>query len=222
MIEVRELSKSYTLGPEVLGILTEISFAAQAGESVVISGRSGSGKTTLLNCLGGLDTPDAGSVEIDGTDIVALSDDELASYRGKEIGFIFQFHHLLKDFTALENVLLPMFMAGTAKSAASKRARELLSDVGLVDRSDHYPHQLSGGERQRVAVARSMVNDPAILLADEPTGNLDAESSGVVEDLIFELSEKHGKTLILVTHDRGIARRGSRSLVLERGALRTQ
>jgi lipoprotein-releasing system ATP-binding protein len=189
------------------------------GSAIAVSGQSGSGKSTFLNIIGGLDRGDSGSVKIGGMEISGLSESALSAFRQRRIGFIFQFHYLLKDFTALENVMLPAYMRGGKKKDAVEKARLLLSDVRLDDRIQHYPSQLSGGERQRVAVARALVNDPDMILADEPTGNLDPSNSAMVADLLFAGAEKYGKTLIVVTHDDSVALRAPVRYILEDGAL---
>lgn len=218
-IVVQDLYKSYISGSETLSILRSVSFSVPPGTSVAITGESGSGKSTLLNIIGGLDRADAGSVRVGAYSLEHLSEYQLNEYRGTHVGFIFQFHYLLKDFTALENVLLPAYMAGLSKKDAQEKARMLLLDVGMEHRLHHYPAQLSGGERQRVAVARSLVNDPDVILADEPTGNLDRYNSQSVADLLFMNAEKHRKTLLLVTHDEGIGRRAAIQYRLNAGYL---
>ena len=222
IIRVRDLVKNYISGTETLHIFRGINFEAARGGAVAISGQSGSGKSTFLNIIGGLDRPDSGTVEVAGTDISDLSESGLSSYRQRRIGFIFQFHYLLKDFTALENVMLPAYMTGLRKKDAIEKARLLLEDMKLSDRVSHYPSQLSGGERQRVAVARAMVNDPDIILADEPTGNLDPGNSAMVAELLYAGAGKWGKTLIVVTHDETVACRAKIRYTLEGGILRLQ
>lgn len=217
ILRAENIVKNYISGAETLRILRGVAFEAREGESVAISGQSGSGKSTLLNILGGLDRLDEGKVYIGNDEITSLGEKELSLYRSKKVGFIFQFHYLLKDFTALENVMLPAYIAGARKKDAIDMAMSLLSDVNMEDRKNHFPSKLSGGERQRVAVARSMVNDPAIILADEPTGNLDPENSEIVADLLYDGARKRGKTLIVVTHDQKIAARASARLFLENG-----
>jgi lipoprotein-releasing system ATP-binding protein len=219
LLKVTNIVKNYVSGAETLNILKGINFEINEGISAAISGRSGSGKSTLLNIIGGLDRVDEGSVLIGNDEITSLSEKELSVYRSKRIGFIFQFHYLLKDFTALENVMLPAYIAGVKKKDAMDTAMSLLADVKLEDRRGHFPSQLSGGERQRVAVARSMVNDPALILADEPTGNLDPQNSEIVAQLLYEGAQKRGKTLIVVTHDKNVAARASIQLLLENGQL---
>jgi len=219
MVRAEGIVKNFVSGNDTLRILRGVSLDIPSGLSVAITGRSGSGKSTLLNILGGLDRSDGGKAFVGGAEITSLSEKGLSAYRSKRVGFIFQFHYLLKDFTALENVMLPAYIAGINKKKALDRARALLSDVRLDDRSGHYPSQLSGGERQRVAVARSMVNDPDLILADEPTGNLDPDNSAVVSELLFASAEKWGKTLLVVTHDENLAGRAMARYVLENGQL---
>jgi lipoprotein-releasing system ATP-binding protein len=219
LVKVTNIVKNYISGDETLYILKGINFEIEKGKSAAVQGISGSGKSTLLNILGGLDRCDEGSVFIGDSEITSLSEKELSLYRSRSIGFIFQFHYLLKDFTALENIMLPAYIAGLGKKDALERAKELLADVKLEDRASHFPSQLSGGERQRVAVARSMVNDPALILADEPTGNLDPQNSDMVARLLYESAQKKGKTLIVVTHDQKIASMASIRLVLHNGQL---
>jgi len=219
LLRVKNLVKNYISGNETLYILKGIDFEIEQGLSVAISGISGSGKSTLLNIIGGLDRADAGSVFLDNDEITSFSEKEISQYRSKKMGFIFQFHYLLKDFTALENIMLPSLIAGIKKKDALERAKALLVDVHLEDRANHFPSQLSGGERQRIAVARSMINDPAIILADEPTGNLDPQNSEIVTELLYEGAQKRGKTLIVVTHDEKVASKAGRKLVLENGQL---
>jgi len=218
-IRIHNLVKSYQSGSETLRILRGISFDAEKGSTVAISGQSGSGKSTLLNVVGGLDRFDSGTLEVAGIDISSLSESGLSYYRQRRIGFIFQFHYLLKDFTALENVMLPAFMTGLRKKDAMEKARLLLYDMKMENRVGHFPSQLSGGERQRVAVARAMVNDPDIVLADEPTGNLDPVNSAMVAELLYSGAEKRGKTLLVVTHDKGIASLAKLRYTLENGLL---
>jgi lipoprotein-releasing system ATP-binding protein len=220
IVIVKNLVKNYISGVETLYILRGVSFTVEHAASVAITGQSGSGKSTLLNVLSGLDKSDSGSVMVAGMEITGLSEKKLSAYRSRQVGFIFQFHYLLKDFTALENVMLPAYMFGMRKKAALEKARALLSDMRLDDRIGHYPSQLSGGERQRVAVARSLVNDPSIILADEPTGNLDPDNSGMVTEMLYETSTKWGKTLIIVTHDEKVASRAQYRYTLEAGVLR--
>ncbi|MDR1420808.1 MAG: ABC transporter ATP-binding protein [Treponema sp.] len=219
ILRVAGIVKNYVSGAETLHILKGISFEIERGASLAVTGRSGSGKSTLLNIIGGLDRTDSGSVSVGNTEISALPESALSSYRSRQVGFIFQFHYLLKDFTALENVMLPAYIAGVRKKDAVERARLLLGDVRLEDRMSHFPSQLSGGERQRVAVARSMINDPDLVLADEPTGNLDPDNSALVTELLYGATEKRGKTLIVVTHDEKVAARAELHCTLEDGTL---
>lgn len=219
IVAIHSLAKAYISGSETLTILTGIDLVVERGDSIAIRGESGSGKSTLLNILGGLDRADSGSVRVGALDISSLPERSLTAYRSRHVGFIFQFHFLLKDFTALENVMLPAYIAGCTKKEALERARSLIADVRLESRSDHYPSQLSGGERQRVAVARSLVNDPDLVLADEPTGNLDPRNSGMVADLLYACAEQRGKTLIVVTHDELVAARARHSYRLDAGIL---
>jgi lipoprotein-releasing system ATP-binding protein len=219
IVKVEGLVKNYVSGEETLHILKGINFSARQGSSIAVSGQSGSGKSTFLNILGGLENSDEGAVWVNGINISRLGESGLSLYRQKRIGFVFQFHYLLKDFTALENVMLPAYMSGMKKKAAIEKAKGLLSEVRLYERLTHYPSELSGGERQRVAVARSMVNNPDIILADEPTGNLDAQNSAMVAELLFSLPEKWGKTLVVVTHDETVAKRAAVRYNLENGLL---
>ena len=219
IISVESLVKNYVSGMETLHILQGINFKVKQGCSIAITGSSGSGKSTFLNIIGGLDRCDSGSVVVAGMNITGLSEDELSVYRQKKIGFIFQFHYLLKDFTALENVMLPAYMTGMKKKEALEKAALLLQDMKLENRLHHFPSQLSGGERQRVAVARAMVNDPELILADEPTGNLDPQNSAMTADLLFSGAGKWGKTLIVVTHDENLASRALMCYNLEDGLL---
>ena len=219
-IEARGLHRTYrgVAGPE-LHILRGVDFTLVGGEAVAIVGASGSGKSTLLHLLGVLDRPTAGSVRVGGTDVGTLDDGEAAKLRNRRIGFVFQFHHLLRDFTALENVMVPALIRGVDRGAAKSRATELLGQVGLGARLGHKPRELSGGEQQRVAVARALVNEPHILLADEPTGDLDTATSRDVRDILFEMKERHGVALVVVTHNRELASMAERVLRLREGVL---
>jgi putative ABC transport system ATP-binding protein len=203
MIELRGVSKTVPSGTGSLTILHPLDLAIDAGRVVAVTGPSGSGKSTLLGLLAGLDAPSTGSVLIDGVDITALNEDALARLRGTRIGFVFQFFHLLPSLTALENILVPMEIAGVTD--ARPRALALLAEVGLSERGHHYPSQLSGGEQQRVAIARALANDPPILLADEPTGNLDSATGHQVIELLLEVNRSRKTTLVLVTHDPELA-----------------
>ena len=214
-----DVCKSFRSGSDELSVLRNVTLQAFPGESVAITGASGCGKSTLLNVLGGLDRVDHGRILCQGYSVDSLSERELTHYRRSVVGFVFQFHHLLKDFTALENVMLPMVMAGKGKKEAASSALEALERVHVAERASHYPAQLSGGERQRTALARALVNDPDLILADEPTGNLDEGHKDLVADLLFQLTADTGKTLVLVTHAPDLAQRASRSLALREGHL---
>lgn len=210
ILEIDNLAKTFRSGAETLCILENVSLSLEASTVAVVTGESGSGKSTLLNLIAGLDFPTGGEIRCAGRRVSHLSEQDLTEYRSRVIGLVFQFHYLLKEFTAAENVMLPSYMAGTAKRDARDQATRLLTDVGLADRAGHFPHELSGGERQRVAVARALINDPEVILADEPTGNLDERNSRVVEQVLFSLVRKYGKTLILVTHDAELTDKGDR------------
>ncbi len=222
IVELKDVVKSYTNGPSVLTVLDHIDLTVEKGSVTVIAGRSGSGKSTLLNLVGGLDRPSSGTILAAGQQLHAMGETELTAFRSRVLGFVFQFHYLLRDFTAEENVMLPSFMAGEKRADALARARELLGEVDLGERLEHYPGQLSGGERQRVALARALINRPALVLADEPTGNLDAENSRIVERLLVELVRNHGSTLVVVTHDPELSRIGDRLLQLTSQGLAEQ
>jgi lipoprotein-releasing system ATP-binding protein len=220
LVLVSELKKIYRLGPEDVTVLENVNLAVAKGHTSLILGESGSGKSTLLNMIGGLDSPTAGEVTVAGHLISAVRERHLSGYRNEVIGFIFQFHYLLKDFSALENVMMPALIAGRPAAVARRAAEVLLGEVGLAHRSEHYPAELSGGERQRAAVARALVNSPELILADEPTGNLDERNAAVVLGLLFDLVKKMRKTMIMVTHDRSVRERADESYVLEHGMLR--
>jgi putative ABC transport system ATP-binding protein len=215
MIELRGVSKTVMSGTSPLTILHPLHLTLPPGESLAITGPSGSGKSTLLGLIAGLDAPTSGRILIDGIDITDLGEDALARLRGEKIGFVFQFFHLIPSLTALENVLVPMEIAGRADAGA--RARALLDEVGLTGRGHHYPSQLSGGEQQRVALARALANDPPILLADEPTGNLDSANGRHIMDLLLQVNRARRTTLVLVTHDASLARLASSQLGLRDG-----
>lgn len=215
MIEAKQITKSYGTLQVLKGVDVEIG----RGEVVAIVGKSGAGKTTLLHILGTLDRADSGEVHYDTTKIADLNDKQLSAFRNEHIGFIFQFHHLLDEFTALENVCIPAFIGDKNRSAVVKRATELLTYLGLSDRLTHKPKELSGGEQQRVAIARSLINDPDIVLADEPTGNLDTRTSGDIHQLIFKLREDFNQTFVIVTHNEDLAKRCDRTLTMADGLI---
>ena len=215
MIDIKNITKSF--GP--LQVLKGIDLHIAKGEVVSIVGPSGAGKTTLLQIIGTLDKPDGGSVVIDGIDTGTLSRKKLADFRNRHIGFVFQFHQLLPEFTALENVMIPAFIAGKGKSEAKKRAMELLDFMGLADRCKHKPGELSGGEKQRVAVARALVNNPSVILADEPSGSLDSQNKAELHQLFFDLRDKLGQTFVIVTHDETLASITDRTIKMNDGAL---
>ena len=215
MIKVNNIQKSFG----ELEVLKGITINVAKGEVVSIVGASGAGKTTLLQILGTLDTPSYGELVISDQTVSNLSRTALANFRNKHIGFVFQFHRLLPEFTALENVMMPAWIAGVKNTEAEKRGKELLSDLGLVGRERHLPSELSGGEQQRVAVARALMNKPDVLLADEPSGNLDSENAGMLHDLFFELRDKLGLTVIIVTHNEDLAARADRTLRMADGVI---
>jgi putative ABC transport system ATP-binding protein len=215
MIELRGVSKTVDSGGQPLTILHPLDYTIASGQFVAVVGPSGSGKSTLLGLLAGLDAPSSGSIVVDGTDITTLGEDQLARLRGEKIGFVFQFFHLVPSLTAFENVLIPMEIAGRRDAAA--RARELLHEVGLTDRAHHYPSQLSGGEQQRIAIGRALANDPPIVLADEPTGNLDSTTGRHIMELLMKVHRARGTTLVLVTHDAELSALADTRLVLRDG-----
>lgn len=219
-LEARGLTKTYVGGNGTqLEILQDVDFRLEPGEAVAITGTSGAGKSTLLHLLGGLDRPTAGDVLLGGRSVIGLDDETLGSMRNRQVGFVFQFHHLLREFTALENVMMPALIGGSDYDQASARAMELLADVGLAERASHKPRALSGGEQQRVAVARALVNDPVVLLADEPSGNLDKETSTQLHELLFSLRERRALSLVVVTHNPFLAGQADRNLVVDGGRL---
>jgi len=215
MIELRGVSKTVDSGGRPLTILHPLDYLIPSGRFVAIVGPSGSGKSTLLGLLAGLDAPSTGSIAIDGVDITGLDEDALAALRGQKIGFVFQFFHLVPSLTAIENVQVPMEIAGRRGAAA--RARELMAEVGLSDRAHHYPSQLSGGEQQRVALARALANDPPIILAYEPTGNLDSSTGRHIMEMLLDVHRRRGATLVLVTHDATLAALADTRLALQDG-----
>lgn len=218
IIEVKDLTKVYQIGDQVVNALAGVSLTIERGEYVALMGPSGSGKSTLMNVLGCLDTPTAGSYILNGQEVAQLTDDELAAIRNKEIGFVFQTFNLLPRYTSLDNVTLPLVYGGVSKSDRVLRGKEVLQQVGLADRMDHKPNELSGGQRQRVAVARALVNRPSIILADEPTGNLDTKTSYEIMRL-FEEIHRLGNTIILVTHEEDIASHTHRIVRLRDGVV---
>ena len=217
MIELHGVSRTVPSGDTMLTILHPLDLTIESGRVVAITGPSGSGKSTLLGLLAGLDAPSTGRILIDGSDITAMSEDALARFRGTRIGFVFQFFHLLPSLTAIENVRVPLEIAGAR--GAGQRADALLGEVGLAARRHHYPSQLSGGEQQRVAIARAMANDPPILLADEPTGNLDSGTGHQVIDLLIDVNRRRGTTVVLVTHDAELAQRADVAIALRDGGI---
>ena len=215
MIRAENLHKFYGS----LHVLKGISLEIRPGEVVAIVGASGAGKTTLLQLLGTLDKPGEGKIYIKDTEVASLSDKKLSAFRNKHIGFVFQFHHLLPEFTALENICLPAFIAGTAKKAATDRANELLHLLGVSQRAGHKPSELSGGEQQRVAVARALINSPAVILADEPSGNLDSANAQELHKLFFDLRKELNQTFVIVTHNNDLANMSDRKIVLQDGKI---
>ena len=219
MLRCRGVTRTYGQGSSAIAVLRELQLTMERGETVAILGPSGSGKSTLLGLLAGLDRPDAGTIELAETELTQLSEESLTLFRGKHIGIIFQQYHLVSTLTALENICLPLELAGHSLGEARKRAESALSAVSLRDRADHFPHQMSGGECQRVAIARAMITEPDLLLADEPSGNLDQQTAHQVMDYLFSAVEAKGQTMILVTHNVDLAKRCRRQFLLCSGAL---
>lgn len=219
LMECRQLSRVYQDGDRQLQVLNDVNLSVNAGEMLAIVGSSGSGKSTLLHCMGGLDKPTSGEVLFAGYAIQDWSSNQLADWRNKELGFIYQFHHLLPEFTALENVAMPQLIAGVSTREAKLRAEHLLQRVGLAERLQHRPAELSGGERQRVAIARALANSPRLVLADEPTGNLDDSTAEQVFELLLELNEEFDTAFVIVTHDNSLAAKLPRMLTLHHGQL---
>lgn len=215
MIDIKDITKSFGSLPVLKGIDLHIG----KGEIVSIVGPSGAGKTTLLQIIGTLDKPDTGSIIVDGTDIGKLSKAKLSDFRNQHLGFVFQFHQLLPEFTALENIMIPAFIAGKGQKEAKERAMELLTFMGLQDRASHKPNELSGGEKQRVAVARALVNNPSVILADEPSGSLDSKNKAELHQLFFDLRDKFGQTFVIVTHDETLATTTDRTIHMKDGKI---
>lgn len=219
VIQCEHVSKQFAVGSETVTVLRDITFALPAGESAAVVGASGSGKTTLINILGGLDVPDHGAVFVGGRDFASMNEQERGHWRNQRIGFVFQFHHLLPEFTALENVAMPLLIRGLPFAGAAQRAKALLARVGLEHRLQHKPAQLSGGERQRVAIARALVGEPDCILLDEPTGNLDQDMAHTIQALLLDINRELGTALIVVTHDQAFARQLQQCYRLDHGMM---
>ena len=216
MIELDNITRSFG----TLQVLKGISLKVERGEVVSITGPSGAGKTTLLQIMGSLDKPDGGSVLYDGQDITGMNEKEISAFRNRHIGFVFQFHQLLPEYTALENITIPMLIGGSSMGQATARAKELLAMLGLADRAEHKPSELSGGEKQRIAVARALANRPDVILADEPSGSLDSKNKEELHNLFFNLRDKLGQTFVIVTHDESLASKTDRTIHLLDGTIR--
>jgi putative ABC transport system ATP-binding protein len=219
VVSIRNLSKSYLRGGQIVPVLAELDLDIVSGDFLALMGPSGSGKSTLLNLIAGIDKPDTGSIEVEGVDITQLSEGTLADWRAEHVGFIFQFYNLMPVLTAFENVELPLLLTPLGRGERRDRAELALSMVGLSDRARHYPSELSGGQQQRVAIARAIITDPTLLVADEPTGDLDRVSAGEILDLMERLNDELGKTIIMVTHDQRAAQRAHSILNLDKGAI---
>lgn len=219
LINIHNLNKTYQRGDQLIRVLENVNLEIQSGEFVALMGPSGSGKSTLLNLIAGIDKPTSGSLHIDGVDITSLSESQLADWRAANVGFIFQFYNLMPVLTAFENVELPLLLTSLSRSQRKEHVESALSMVSLTDRMDHYPNELSGGQQQRVAIARALVTDPTLIVADEPTGDLDRDTANDVLDLLDALNADLGKTIIMVTHDPKSASRAKRLVMLEKGEL---
>lgn len=222
ILSARDISREFRTAEATIRVLEGLSLDVRAGEMVAVTGASGVGKSTLLHILGGLDRPDSGEVTVAGVSLERQSENELARFRNDRIGFVFQFHYLMQDFSAFENVMMPMLVGGRHGSDASTKAELLLEAVGLTDRKSHRPRQLSGGEQQRVAVARALANDPSVVLADEPSGNLDTATGRRLHDLLFHLNQTLGVTFLIATHNRELAQQCDRELEIVQGRVRSQ
>lgn len=220
ILTIKNLEKTYITESEHLTVFKDLHLSVEEGTKNIIIGESGSGKSTLLNIIGSIDSATSGEIIAGKWNVTALKEKEQSEYRSSFLGLVFQFHYLLKDFTALENIFLPAYIAGIPKKEAVSRAENLINDIGLSDRKNHLPSELSGGERQRVAVARSLINNPSLILADEPTGNLDPQNARIIGDLLFSMVDKYKKTLLLVTHDRNLAARGENCFEIKNGVLK--
>ena len=222
LVLVKDLSKSYKRGDQEIPVLKNLSLEVSQGDFLALMGPSGSGKTTLLNLIAGIDTPDRGILRVNGVDIASLSESELSFWRAHNVGFIFQFYNLIPVLTAVENIQLPLLLTSLPRRTRREHALTALDLVGLSDRMNHYPTQLSGGQQQRIAIARALVTDPLIIVADEPTGDLDKDSAGEVLDLMEEFNQAFGKTIIMVTHDPRAAQKAGKILILDKGVLAHQ
>lgn len=220
VIKCKNIRYSYHDGDRETPILSNLNFEVSQGESIAILGQSGCGKSTLLNLIGGIDKPSSGEVYIGNNDLATLNEEKITELRANSLGFVYQFHHLLKDFSAIENIAMPLLIQGINKETCIKKASQITKTIGLEHRENHLPSELSGGERQRVAIARAIISNPSCLLADEPTGNLDAKNASSVLELLINLNQQHGSSLIIVTHDEKIATKMDRVLVLEGGHLK--
>jgi len=219
LVEIRNLAKSYRRGDQIVPVLSDITLDIHAGDFTALMGPSGSGKTTLLNLIAGIDKPDGGTLRVGGLDITRFSEAELADWRAANVGFVFQFYNLMPVLTAFENVELPLMLAGLSRGERRERVEMTLAVVGLADRSDHYPNELSGGQQQRVAIARAVIADPTLIVADEPTGDLDRASAGEILAMLQGLNQELGKTIIMVTHDAHAARAARALIHLEKGEI---